>query len=92
MNYFHIAAALTAGASVTKTPCKLHAVTINTKGAAANVFTLYDNNKGDNSGNVIGIFDTTVQPAYFLLDVDTLNGLSYSSAAGSGADLTLAYQ
>lgn len=91
MNYFHVAAALTAGASVTKNPCKLHSVAINTKGAAANVLTLFDNNKGDTTGNTVAIIDTTAGPAYWLYDVDLLSGLSYSSATGAGADITFTY-
>lgn len=91
MNYAHVASGTTAGASVTKNPCKLHTVTINTKGATSNVLTLYDNNKGDNSGNVVAIIDTTAGPNYWLYDIDLLNGLSYSSVAGTGADITFCY-
>lgn len=93
MNYFHIAAALTAGANVSKNPVKLHSVTVNTKGAAANLFTLYDNAKGDTSGTVIGIIDTVnINSQTLVYDVDTLLGLSYASATGTGADITLAFQ
>lgn len=93
MNYKHVAAGLTAGALVTPNPCKLHSVTINTKGAGANVLTLYDNALGDNSGNVIAIIDTVnINSQTLLYDVETFKGLSYSSAAGTGADITFAYQ
>ena len=89
MNYFHIAATST-GASITKNPCKLHTVVINTKGAATSTLTLYDNNVGDNSGNVIAVVDCTVQPQ-LLYDIDTRAGLSYVHA-NAAADITVAYQ
>ncbi len=90
MNYFHIAA-LSAGASITKNPCKLHSVTINTKGITSNLLTLYDNNAGDSSGNVIAAIDTTANVGHLIYDVDTRAGLSYVLAAGTAADVTVSY-
>lgn len=91
MNYAHLNA--NQNNSLSKFSSKLHSVTVNTKGASANVLTIYDNNKGDTSGNVVAVIDTVnlVQPT-FLYDLDTLTGLSATLATGTAADVTITFQ
>jgi len=91
MNYTHFAAN-SAGANIAKRGVKLYAVNINTKGATANLLTLYDNAAGDASGTVIAAIDTTAGPAYAIYDCDTLFGLSYVLAAGTAADITISWE
>lgn len=91
MNYTHIAAN-SAGANIAARGVRLHIVSVNTKGATANLLTLYDNALGDTSGNVIAAIDTTAGPAGWRFDVDTLKGLSYVLAAGTAADITIAWE
>jgi hypothetical protein len=67
----------------------LIAVSINTKGATANLLTLFDNTAA--SGTVIGVFDTTAQPVTLLLLLDFQVGLSFTLAAGTAADLTISF-
>lgn len=68
----------------------LHSVTINTKGAASNVLTLYDNTAG--SGTKIATIDTTVAFGTILLDVVFSTGLTAVLGTGTAADVTLAYR
>ncbi len=77
---------------VAANPVRLKSVTINTKGATANTLTLYDNALGDNSGTVIAAIDTTAAVAYFPYDVLTQKGLSAILAAGTAADVTIAFE
>jgi len=68
----------------------LMGVSINTKGASANVLTIY--NSLAVSGAVIGVFDTTVQPVYIPLNLNFTIGLSASLATGTPADVTLIWR
>jgi hypothetical protein len=62
----------------------LHGITFCTKGATANVWTLYDNTAG--SGTVIGVIDTTTAVAQLPFDVQFGTGLTIVSATGTCAD------
>lgn len=75
-----------------KAPARLKSVTINTKGAAANVLTIYDNAAGDTSGTVIAVIDTVTPAMPLLYDVLTLVGLSFTLATGTAADVTVAWE
>lgn len=77
-------AAIKTGAGV------LLGVSINTKGASANVLTIYDSLTG--SGTKIGTFDTTAGPAYIPLNAAFATGLSAVLATGTAADITFVYR
>jgi hypothetical protein len=86
-NYTHVSAngngdALKSGSGI------LHSVTINTKGASANVLTLYDS-LIHGTGTVIAVIDTTSQVQTLVFDAWFQTGLSYSLATGTAADVTL---
>ena len=89
-NYTHINANTTgtqvgpASANVT-----LHAVTINSKGATANLLTIYDGTS--TGGTVIAVVDTTVTFGTLVYDVVTTNGIFVVLAAGTAADLTISW-
>lgn len=86
--YKHIAA-LSTGASIKATPGTLHTITINTKGATSNLLTVYDGTS--TAGTVIAAVDTTVTYGTLTFDVDFTVGLFYVLAAGTAADITVAY-
>lgn len=65
----------------------LHAIVINTSGAASNTITVYDNTAG--SGTVVALIDGTSVPKTLLYDADMLTGITIVSATGTGADLTI---
>lgn len=90
-NYKHLSA--NGNNLCAKQGARLKSVTVNTKGAAANLLTLYDNAAGDTSGNVIAIIDTVnlVQPN-FPYDVLTTSGLSATLATGTAADVTICWE
>ncbi len=67
----------------------LHAISINTKGASANVATVYDNTAG--SGTVIAVIDTTAQVSTLFYDVVFNTGLTIVTATGTAADLTVCW-
>ena len=64
---------------------------INTKGATANLLTLYDNASAA-AGNVIAVIDTTSNVGDIMYDINTLNGLYAVLAAGTAADLTIVWE
>lgn len=65
--------------------CTLHSVSINTKGATANTLTLAD------GVNTIAVIDTTAGPSFYLYDVACLTNLKATLAAGTAADVTIAF-
>lgn len=68
----------------------LHKVCVNTKGATANVATVYDNTAG--SGTVIAVLDTTSSVGCISFDVAFATGLTIVTAAGTAGDLTVTYR
>jgi predicted transglutaminase-like protease len=72
---------------VSLVPCRLLWITINTKGASANVATVYDNTAG--SGSKIGTIDTVNNGGTLWYDVDCDTGLTIVTATGTCADLTV---
>lgn len=68
----------------------LHGVTINTKGAAANTLTLFDNTAC--SGTVIGVIDTTGASTSLSYDLQFNVGLCATVATGTAANLTITYR
>lgn len=68
----------------------LHAITVNTKGASANVATIYDSLTA--TGQVIGIIDTTAGPAALPYDLAFSIGLTIVTATGTAADLTVTFK
>jgi hypothetical protein len=62
-------------------------VTINTKGAAANTATVYDNTAG--SGTVIGVIDTTSALGMLPYGAQFNTGLTVVMATGTQADITV---
>jgi hypothetical protein len=85
--YKHISAN---GSGVLKSaPGSLFSVTINTKGAASNVLTLYDNTAA--SGTVLAVIDTTSQITVLDYYLDFAVGLSYALATGTAADVTISF-
>lgn len=68
----------------------VHSITINTKGATANIATVYDNTAG--SGTVIAIIDTTGNVGTITLDVGFYTGLTIVTATGTAADITVSYR
>ncbi len=88
MNYTHLTGLFTttnigpAGAN-----SKLHSVTINTKGAAANLLTIAD------AVGTIAVIDTVnINSQSLIYDIDTQGRLTAASATGTGADVTIAWQ
>lgn len=87
--YVHIAANATT--IVKSGPGFLHTISINTKGASANIFTVYDNTSG--TGNIIAIINTVDAPTNtFIFDVGFNTGLTIVSATGTSADITVSYR
>jgi hypothetical protein len=88
-NYTHLAAngstnAIKSGIGI------LHALTINTKGSAANTITIYDSLTAG-SGTVIAQFDSTTLIQCFILDAIFLVGLSVTVATGTAGDYTMTW-
>src|SRR5579871_487213 len=85
-SYAHIASNTTTtvkfGAGV------LQSITINTKGASANVATVYDNTAG--SGTVIAVIDTTAGVVSLPFNVNFSTGLTIVTATGTAPDITVA--
>ena len=67
----------------------LHAISINTKGASANVCTVYDNTAA--SGTKIATIDTTVTYGPLIYDANFLTGLTIVLATGTAADITVSW-
>lgn len=67
----------------------LHSITINKKGASANVCTVYDNTAG--SGTKIATIDTTVDYGTLLYDVQFDTGLAVVIGTGTAADITVSW-
>jgi hypothetical protein len=81
---------LTAGTQIGPTgSIRLHAVSVNTKGATSNLLTIYDG--VSTAGTVVAVIDTTAQPVTLVFDVSLLVGLFIVLAAGTAADLTFAW-
>jgi len=68
----------------------LHSIVINTVGSASNLLTIYDGT--DTSGMVIAAIDTTAARGQFVYDVAFQTGLYAVLAAGTAADLTIAWR
>lgn len=68
----------------------LHSITINTKGASANIATIYDGVSA--AGTVIGVIDTTAGTQNFLYDAALSTGLTIVTATGTAADITVSYK
>ena len=69
----------------------LHSITVNKKGASANIATVYDNTAG--SGTVIAVIDTVNMNAQTLLyDLAFNTGLTVVLATGTAADITITYR
>lgn len=69
----------------------LHKIVINTKGASANIATVYDNTAG--SGTVIAIIDTVnLNPQSLIYDLAFATGLTIVTATGTAADITVVYR
>lgn len=69
----------------------LHKVCVNTKGASANVATVYDSLTA--TGTVIAVIDTTTaNVACMNFDLAFATGLSVLTATGTAADLTVTYR
>lgn len=85
-NYHHYNA-LTAGTAVAPQPGMLYGVTINSKGATANILTLYDGTS--TSGTVIAVIDTTANVGTLFYKVEYLVGLYIAIATGTSADVTI---
>ncbi len=66
-------------------------ICINTKGASANTFTVYDNASAA-SGTVIAIVDTTVAAGCTKYDVGTTNGITVIMQTGTAADITVGWR
>lgn len=83
-NYSHLNA--NGANTVSPNPCALHSVTINTKGAAANVLTLAD------GATTLAVIDTVAPLGPVLLyDVQCKTGLTATLATGTAADVTIAF-
>lgn len=68
----------------------LHSITINSKGASANIATIYDGIS--TAGTVVGIIDTTAASQNFLYDVALTAGLTIVTSTGTAADITVSYK
>jgi hypothetical protein len=69
----------------------LHKVVINTKGASANVLSLYDT-ATTTTGTPIAVIDTTEATRNFVYDLGFTNGLAVGLATGTAADITIVYR
>lgn len=68
----------------------LGSICVNTRGAALNTATVYDNTAG--SGAVVAVFDTTVDFGCFNYTLNFGTGLTVVTATGTPADLTITYR
>lgn len=88
-NYAHIATLATT--VVKASPGVLASICVNTKGATANVLTVYDNASAA-SGTVIAVLDTTSALGCYTYNVVTKNGIVVLTATGTAADVTVAWR
>lgn len=88
VNFLNVTA-LTAATTVKSGQGTLNAVMINTKGGTGNVFTLYDSLTA--SGTKIATIDTTSSLTYLPYNAAFTNGLTFSNAVGTSADVTFLY-
>lgn len=70
-------------------PGILHLITINTKGASANVISIYDGLSA--SGTLIATADSTNAPGTLFYDVTFDTGLTIVIGTGTAADITVAW-
>lgn len=71
-------------------PGVLHALTINTKGAASNTIAVYDGLTAA-GGTLICTIDPTVQPGPMIYDAAFATGLVIVIATGTAADITVTW-
>ncbi len=72
-------------------PAVLHAITLNTAGAAPNTIKLY--NHPSSATNLFATIDGTATLASpFLYDVSLSNGLTIVTASGTCADFTVSFE
>ena len=88
LNYTHLDALGTTVIQVAQ-PVVLAVVTINTRGTAPNVLTLYDG--PDATAPVIAVIDTSVSIGTLLYEVNTNTGLTAVLAGGGAADVTIGW-
>lgn len=70
----------------------LHKVVVNTKGASANVLTLYDTS-GTTTTSPIAVIDTVnINSQALIYDLAFASGLAYALATGTAADVTIVYR
>src|SRR3569623_440263 len=86
-NYTNLAANATT--TIRTGPGILHAININTKGASANVITVYDNTAA--SGTKIATIDSTVTYGSLLFDLTFSTGLTIIIGTGTAADITVSW-
>lgn len=67
----------------------LHSININTKGASANVITVYDSAAA--SGTKIATIDSTVTYGPLIYDAEFITGLTVVLATGTAADITVSW-
>lgn len=90
--YAHFAGA-TASTQIKTGPGILRAVTLNTVGATPGTATLADNTVPNTSTPISIIADTASQtPVTLEYDIAFNNGLVYTNAGGTTADVTVCYQ
>ena len=77
----------TVGVAITTQPCQLYAVTINSKGATANILTLYDGTS--TGGTVIAVIDTTANVGTLFYKLECRTALFVALATGTAADVTI---
>lgn len=87
-SYVNIAAG-TATTTIKSGPGTLARICINTKGASANVITVYDSLTA--SGNIIATIDGTSDRDH-VFGLAFATGLTVKSATGTGADMTVVYR
>lgn len=90
-SYLNVAAG-TATTTVKAAPGILVAIVINTKGAASNTLTVYDNASAASGTKIATIDTTTAVQSLNFGGVYFRNGLTLISATGTGADYTVIYQ
>lgn len=75
-------------------PCTLAGVVINTKGATANLLTIYDAaaTSATAAGNLIASIDTTAPSGPYAYDLLTISGLTVVLNTGTAADLTISWR
>lgn len=87
-NFKNLAALATT--TVKTGPGILRSIVINTKGASANVITVYDNTT--NSGTTIATIDSTVTTGAFVYNVAFATGLTFVLGTGTAANITVCYE